>query len=73
MRRQVRAQPQQVPIQQPMQQIPRQELRPRKRGMVNFFAHRSDKEVFGDNELTLFDSNKAKRAGGFSTGGLFGF
>ena len=36
----------------------------------NFFAHKDEIEVYGDEGLTFFDSNK-KRSGG-RTGSLFG-
>ena len=39
---------------------------------VNFFEHRSEQEVYGDDEgLTFFDSKK--RGGNGSTGEMFGF
>ena len=39
----------------------------------NPFAHRSNKEVFGDDEgLRLFDVDKRARGVGDSTGSLFG-
>lgn len=57
---------QQVTIQQNFQQ-PIQRERPRP---PNFFEHKDEVEVYGDEGLTFFDSKKSR--GGESTGSLFG-
>jgi len=51
-------------VQQPLPQ-------PVKSNMVNFFEHRSNKEVYGDEDLKLFDSQKVNRIQN-TTGGFFG-
>ena len=37
----------------------------------NFFAHKTEMEIYGDEGLTFFDSNKSRRSEG-RTGSLFG-
>jgi len=40
-------------------------------GITNFFAHRSNTEAFGDEDLTFFDSQKPSRSNK-STASFFG-
>ena len=64
-------------VQQQVQQqktpfgIQRKQKLPQSERPFNFFAHRSEKEVYGDEGLTLFDSQKGGRSQG-ATGSLFG-
>jgi len=55
------------------QRVVRQPLPPPvQSSRVNFFEHRSNKEVYGDDDLKLFDSQKVNRIQN-TTGGFFGF
>lgn len=52
-------------------QVRQQQFVPQEPRRRNFFEHRDEYEVYGDEGLTFFDSQKRRGSG--STGNLFGF
>lgn len=70
--KQVSQQPRQVQVRQPQQVQQPVFVQPEEPGLRNFFdGNKSFTEVYGDEELTFFDSNKGDRIGR-KTGSFFG-